>query len=203
MLIPDAYPMRPYFLRSLAAAAAASVLLSACAETDNMVAPSRTAAPAHASSTLLGSAVSVSPLLRTTPLPAAITVSKSIGVLGGTISIPGAGVTVVVPALALSSTKTISVTALAGSNVAYEFEPHGITFNVPLALTQSLVNTQAAPGGLVSTAALFVGYFPNSSNVTSVTELLGVGIGAQGLTATTSLWHFSGYIFAGGRTDEE
>ena len=108
-----------------------------------------------------------------------------------------------IPALALSSTKTISVTALAGNQVAYEFSPHGTTFNVPLVMLQDLSNTQAQNGGLVNPLTLSLGYFPNSSTPTTVTELLSVSVNLLSQTAAASIWHFSGYIVATGRDAEE
>jgi hypothetical protein len=70
-------------------------------------------------------------------------------------------------------------------------------------MLQDLSNTQAQTGGLVNPLSLYVGYFPNSGNVTSVTELLNVGVSLQNQLAVTTLWHFSGYIYAGGRSEEE
>jgi hypothetical protein len=157
---------------------------------------------AVAARTILSSPVTVDPLLRLTPLSAPITVSKKIGVLGGTIAVPGTGLTVVVPALAVSSTTTFSVTALAGSGVAYDFSPHG-TFNVPLVMTQDLSATQAQSGGSVNPLSLFAAYFPNANNITSVTELLNVGVNLSGQLATFTVTHFSGYIMASGRSSDE
>src|SRR5436309_274804 len=85
-------------------------------------------APEAPSALLLTAPKSVTVLQRSTPLANSITASKTIGVLGGTLSLPGAGLVVVVPPGAVLQATTISVTALAGSNVAYEFSPHGTTF---------------------------------------------------------------------------
>lgn len=179
--------------------------LGACGATDS-VAPAKPAAAAPtlpaSHSLILSGSRTVTPVLRTTPLAAPISVSKNIGVLGGVIAIPQAGVTVVVPPLALSSTKTIKITAQAGSNIAYEFEPHGTTFNLPLVLTQNLLGTQAAPGGLVNALSLYGGYFPNSSAPTTVTELLPIGVTLQPAIAVMAIWHFSGYIVATGRDSD-
>jgi hypothetical protein len=143
----------------------------------------------------------VNVLQRNTPLAAPITDSKTIGILGGTISIPQAGLTVVVPPLAVSKNTAFSITALAGSNVAYTFEPHGITFTTPLLATQSLANTPVALG-LVSPLSLSVGYFTDDTNVKSVSELLNVNVNLLNLTSTVSLWHFSGYIWSTGRCND-
>jgi hypothetical protein len=93
----------------------------------------------------------------------------------------------------------VSVTALAGSDVAYTFEPHGTTFLVPLVVNQDLRNTEAATGGLIDASALFVGYFPDNNNVLSVTELLNVSLNVFNQSATFTVTHFSGYIVASGR----
>ena len=81
---------------------------------------------------------------RTSPLTAPISVQQLVGAAGGTLGIPKAGVTVEVPAGALSSPTLITMTARAGSAVAYDFAPHGITFAKPLVFTQSLSGTNAS-----------------------------------------------------------
>ncbi len=194
--------MRARPISKVIAAAALTFTIFGCGATDSPVAPPLqrpTPTGPEARHTLLGSPETVVPVLRDSALPSPITVSKTIGILGGTISIPSAGLTVVVPALALATSQTISVTAVVGSKVAYEFSPHGLTFNVPLVMTQDLTHTQAKPGGVLNALNLFVGYFPNSASPTSVTEELGVSLTLQHTAAVTTLWHFSGYILAGGR----
>jgi hypothetical protein len=62
--------------------------------------------------------------------------------------------------------------------------------------------TSATQGGLLSGLALKLGYFPDANHVTSVTELLNVQLDVLHLTAVSTIWHFSGYIFAGGRESE-
>lgn len=190
--------MRARFLRYVAVGV--SLALVSCS-TSEPLAPPPVAPPAAASQSLtgiLGSPVTIQPLQRTTPLAKSYSSSAYIGILGGTITIPNAGVTVVVPALALPSRTLITVTAMAGSNVAYEFAPHGIKFPVPLVVVQNLTNTQAQTGGLVNPLSLKAGYFPNSNNVSSVTELLNVNVNLLNQTAIFTVWHFSGYILAGG-----
>jgi hypothetical protein len=201
--------MRVRSLAALVAAVAVSVTLAACGATDSTAPTAPASAPKvapDAASTnlltgLLGSPTNITPVHRNTPLTKSITVSKRIGLLGGTIAIPGAGVTIVVPPLAIPVAKTISVTAMAGNNVAYEFAPHGLKFTLPLVMTQNLSKTDAS-GGLLGLLDLRVGYFPDSSKPTSVTELLGVQVNLLNQTAITTLWHFSGYIFAGGRSSD-
>src|SRR4051812_41963028 len=89
---------------SFAALLAAASLVTGCA-LDRSTSPSGDAprAPSAPSSTLLGlgQTTTVTPLLRTPPLATNQTATATIGALGGTISLPGAGLTVVVPPLAV------------------------------------------------------------------------------------------------------
>jgi hypothetical protein len=193
--------MRYRSLRTLTVAVVGGLLINGCGSHDNPVAPEAalSASPA-ASASLLGlSTTTVTALQRTTPLAKPITTSAYIGALGGKLAIPGAGLVVVVPPLALTSTKLITVTALAGSNVAYDFGPSGTKFLVPLVVTQDLRNTQAKSGGLINPLSLFVGYFPDDKNILSVTELLNLNVNLLSQTAVFTVTHFSGYIVASGR----
>ena len=193
--------MKLRILRHLAVVAVGAMLINACASPESPVAPQSPVTPnAVASNSLLGlSTTTVTPLQRTKPLAKDLSASAYIGALGGRLAIPGAGITVVVPPLALTSTKLVTVTALAGSNVAYSFEPHGTKFLVPLVVTQDLSGTQAQAGGLINPLSLFVGYFPDNTNILSVTELLNINLNLLNQTAVFTVTHFSGYIVASGR----
>lgn len=189
-------------------AAFATLVVAACSTSDSPVSPrsgspsgvTEPEAPQTPSTSLLAlNTTIVTPLLRTQPLSNPLSASATVGPLGGTLAIPGAGIVVVVPPLALSSRQKITVTAVAGSNVAYEFAPHGLKFNVPLVVTQSLWGTQAAKGGSIDPLSLFAGYFPDSTKVTSITEQLNVNLNLLNQVATFTVWHFSGYILASGR----
>ena len=200
--------MRRRLISSFTATVTAALFAYGCAN-ENVTAPSSEplAAPAASSQVLLGSLLgkntTVTPLLRTTPLKSAVSASATIGPLGGVLALPSAGLTVVVPPLAVKSLTKMRVTALAGSSVAYEFEPHGIKFTVPLVATQSLKGTQAQSGGLINPLSLFAGYFPDSKQITSVSELLNLNVNLLGQTSVLTIWHFSGYIIATGRSDAE
>jgi hypothetical protein len=146
--------------------------------------------------------MTVIPLQRTSALATNQTKTATIGILGGTISIPSAGLTLVVPALAVTSPVTITVTALAGSDVAYTFEPHGLRFLLPAIATQSLAATDARFGGSVNPLSLFVGYFPSLTNITSITELLNLQLNLPLQTSTALFTHFSGYVWSSGRAEE-
>jgi hypothetical protein len=83
-------------------------------------------------------------LKRLTPLDSNISISAVIGPKGGAIKINDAGGKIDIPAGALSQETTITMTALAGPNVAYEFQPHGLTFAAPVKIQQDLRYTWAS-----------------------------------------------------------
>jgi hypothetical protein len=188
----------------------ALMLAVASCSSDHATAPATLSAPAAGPSNdllggLLGTVtntlgLTVNGLQRKTPLAAPITVTKTIGWEGGYLSIPEAGVSVVVPIGALSSPTQITMTARAGSLIAYDFAPHGITFARPLVFTQSLRGTNA---GLLSTIRL--GYYSDPSLLGSatvvVTELINGVLSWLTGTFTAPIKHFSGYVVTCGRSD--
>jgi hypothetical protein len=191
-------------LRRLAALAFGALALVSCG-TDQPTAVSRPAPSVSGapSASLLGtltSLLTMNGLQRTTPLAAPITVSKSIGAEGGTLTIPQAGVTVVVPKGALAQATTITMTARAGSLVAYDFAPHGITFAKPLAFSQQLKGTNAS---LLTAPFLQLGYYSDASLLTKtgalVSQLLGGTLNTLTWTFTAPIPHFSGYSVTCGR----
>jgi hypothetical protein len=174
---------------------------ASCARDNPTAPPQRLAPPQTTSRTLFGSPVTIVPLQRVMPLVTNQQTSATIGVFGGTLALPSAGIVVVVPPLAVVSPTTITVTALAGSAVAYEFAPHGLQFLAPVVATQSLQSTEAGLGGPRYGQPLYVGYFANSGLISSVTELLNAPVNLLGLTSTTVLWHFSGYVWSSGNEE--
>jgi hypothetical protein len=191
-------------LTSTFIAAALTVAAFGCNDAPQLTSPQRFVANGTARGSLIfDNPVTVAPLTRTTALPLPMSASKVIGVLGGTIALPQAGLTVTIPPLALSSPTTITVTALAGSNVAYEFEPHGTVFNAGVVLAQDLNNTDAAERGTIDPLSLSVGYFTNSANIASISELLNASADVANQLSISTVWHFSGYMWATGRTDDE
>ena len=149
------------------------------------------------SATLLG-LVPVRGVTRAAPLAQNISVSAVIGSDGGTITIPDAGLTLVVPAGAVTSSTKFTATALAGRLVAYEFEPHGTKFAVPLQFTQDLRKVSLVDLG---TAPVLDGaYFTDASRLS---QTLGFAAASEVLPATVDLLrlqvgfpinHFSGYL---------
>src|SRR5689334_16216719 len=155
--------MRLRLFTTFAVAAIATFAASACSN-EPPAAPKSIAPPTATSQTLLGgllntgatSTKTIVPLLRTTPLASDITVSQTIGPLGGTIAIPAAGLTLVVPPLAVSKATNFAITARKGTYIAYDMEPHGTKFLVPLVATQSLANTNVRT---LASVSLSVGYY--------------------------------------------
>jgi len=195
-------------IRRLVVLAAAVVAVASCS-TEQTTAPAARPAPTvtEPSADLLGavtgtlsSLLSVDGLKRSTPLAAPITVTKTIGSAGGTLSIPEAGVTVTVPKGALAKATVITMTARAGSLIAYDFAPHGITFAKPLAFTQQLRGTNAS---ILTAPFLRLGYYKDASLLSNtgglVSELLGGVVNLVSWTFTGSIPHFSGYIVTCGR----
>lgn len=82
-------------------------------------------------------------LKRLVALPNDIVASAVIGPNGGEIKIDAAGAKIDFPAGALSAPTLITMTAYAGLNVAYDFQPHGITFAQPVKIQQTIAGTWA------------------------------------------------------------
>ena len=169
-----------------------SFALGSCAE-------SPTAATAPASESLLGGLLgggTVDVVKRTTPLATAEIVTKTIGLAGGTINLPNAGLKVVVPYGALLTPTTITVTAPAGNLVGYQFAPHGLVFRRTVTATQKLAGTQIGYlQGILNPP--FAAYYQGSllPQVTAL-ELLPLNIWGLLGVATFPIDHFSGYVIA-------
>lgn len=174
--------------------------VAAC-QGDGATAPAAAVPPVRLE--VVNPSVTAGVLTRTTPLGADYTVSKVIGPLGGTLSVPG-GLTVTVPPMALRRVLIITATALKGDAVAYEFGPHGTVFNVPLVLTQDLTGTSGE--GMTSIGTTEIGYFLDRakldyvSHKASINEFLPASLSlANGNALTYSVKHFSGYVIVTGR----
>jgi len=175
-----------------------SVLLLAGCARDGAAPLEPTAIPPKPSSALLG-LLPVRGVTRATPLAKDIAVSAVIGKKGGTISIPEAGLTLVVPAGAVSSDVKFTATALAGRLVAYDFQPHGTTFAVPLQFSQDLRKTSLL-ASLTGSLLLDGAYFPDASKLNQasgtalVSELRSATVNLLQFRASFPINHFSGYL---------
>jgi hypothetical protein len=146
----------------------------------------------------------VAPVHRTTPLPADVSWSFTAGPSGAVSSNSAVGLTIVIPYGALSSTETITVTALAGAPVAYRFEPH-LTFSKKVALTQNLDGTDVGLlGSIVLSGAHFEGdnLELNADGLALVNETVPALLGLLTHTATFKVGHFSGWILASGEESD-
>ena len=182
------------------AAMVACFAVSSCSD------PSIPVSPRNDATNLISGPTRMNVVTWDTAVTTAQSASAVIGFFGGQISIPSLGLTVTVPALAVTTPTTITVTAVPGSVVAYEFEPHGLQFNVPVIVSQRLNGTSASqPNGIIP-GVLYGGYFAdvsaiNQLNATSlVDEILRVSIDRMLGSATFSVVHFSGYLLASGES---
>ncbi|MGV3709064.1 MAG: hypothetical protein ACO1Q7_09490 [Gemmatimonas sp.] len=196
-----------------AALAAVSFLAACSADSPAPLAPELQRSNALNTTAVTGSGQLVSDLVsglvpakalrRTTPVATQITRSVKITkAIGGAIDIPETGLRIEIPAGAIPrDTMTITVTALAGRSVAYDFQPHGTTFLKPLAFRQSLTKTTWFQAILKPT--LSGGYFANTAQVDPTT---GIALLNEVLPLTIlnnearfNIFHFSGYMVSGGR----
>jgi len=181
--------------------------LAACS-TDRIAAP----VAVERSNGLVGDALkgvtdglkNVKGLKRDKRVDAPITRSATFTKAGGALSIPELGFTLTVPAGAIpGQSLRISVTALPGKMVAYDFEPHGTTFLQPLTFSQELRGTDALLG-LLTGPDFGGGYFKSqtqlnhASGTAVIDESFGVRLNRG--TAAFDISHFSGYMVSTGRS---
>ena len=144
---------------------------------------------------------------RTFTLGEDISTTTTITPEGGFLFFEQAGLILYFPAGAVSEPLTITATALKGNRVAYDFQPHGVTFNVPIYVAQMLVQTELnTPRALKKRPDVWGGYLSNgaadiladgSANLTEVFDAFFHGKGSETLAVFTTT-HFSGYAFGSG-----
>jgi hypothetical protein len=193
-----------------ASAAVLAVLVAACS--DSVTSPNqpmRTAGSANRSTTSSG-LIPTQGLLRTTPLAQTIVVTKTLSRGGGGINIPGTDFQLQVPNGAFDGeSMTFTITAYAGSVVAYDFQPHGVTFNKPLKAVQQLGHTNWKSYNLPAGTYWAGAYFADPSQIDMntgaalVNEFEQTAVQVGGATMSWSIPHFSGYLVAAGRDDGE
>jgi hypothetical protein len=142
-------------------------------------------------------------LTRTVPLAADLVTTATIGKAGGELRIDAAGVRVVFPAGALRTSVTITMTAVAGSLVAYDFQPHGTQFYQPVMIQQDVATTSAAAE--TQPRLMYGGYYGTSLDSSFVdasrtkikvlqTQLGYLDVGKKQIKIFVG--HFSGYALA-------
>ena len=190
----------------LSMGAAAIGLLAACSS-ESLTTPTArpnndlTSAPL---AIVTGTVTNVTGLLRTNPVLVAVTRSRTFDRNGGQLDIPELGFSLQVPAGAFrGDTLTVSVTAIRGRMVAYNFEPHGTTFLKPLTFSQQLLGTNGLVGTQFRTD-LAGGYFKSDTQLNTTTNSAAIdevfGIMFNGTTASFDIRHFSGYMVSTGRS---
>ena len=205
---------RNRIVRSVGAMAAVATLgLVAACSSDSVTAPemarSNSGGLVGSTLTTLSSTanklLNVTGLLRTKPLTSSIVRSGLITQGGGRIEIPELGFRLDIPAGAIpTNTMTITVTALPGSMVAYDFQPHGTRFLKPLSIRQDLQGTNWSNSGVKGT--LTGGYFKDQSQLSlfggtaKLDETFPVTLESSRLSF--NIVHFSGYMVATGRAED-
>ncbi len=178
---------------------------AACGVGDPVAPPAPTAVPSADAGLLsdLGGVVkgTVSKTLGTvnvlTRLPLSIlgpqSAHKTIGRDGGVIEMKAHGLRFVVPPGALDKDVKITITALRGGIVAYDFQPHGLQFKKPASFEQNLGLSLVLPG-----QKLGGGYFKSDSQVDIDAKKAVID---EALKATKKngwltfpVRHFSGYL---------
>lgn len=193
--------MKKQMLKQTILAALVGVGLAACADAPQApLGPSAPTAPSLATNVGPSNVVG---LRWRSALDTAVTASATIGVFGGRVDVPSLGTHLVVPPGAVLEPTRFAITALPGRLVAFDFEPAGSRFVVPLLLTQEKKHVTGVAPSIVSVPTL--GYFAsdaalNQSLGTAVVSELArpLAINALG-DVTFPVWHFSGYIVSWGR----
>lgn len=191
--------MRSILPRAFALSAVLALSAGGCSDA---VAPREVAgvaqpgAPSHG---LISALLEVPVLQRLLPLGQSYSASAVIGTAGGRIAIPQAGFSISFPAGAVSAPVTIRATALAGGNVAYDFEPHGIVFLKDPTITQDLSLTQVVQQLLLA-SQLQGGYFADDAQLAggtaAVTETRPATFNLLSFSTSFTVHHFSGYVVA-------
>lgn len=191
--------MRPLAIRAAGLFALLCVGASGCGDAAAPTAPSATGPSAG----LLSSVLQVSLLQRLLPLDQSYSATATIGTAGGTIRIREAGMTITFPAGAVSAPVNVRATALAGSNVAYTFEPHGLVFQKDPTITQDLGVTEVVRQ-LLSPPPLAGGYFTDESQISgssaTIVETRAATVNLLQLKMSFTIHHFSGYAATTGRS---
>ena len=127
------------------------------------------------------------------------TASKKIGPKGGVISFKDLGLRIVFPERAVSKKTRITVSVFGGSAVAFQFEPHGLDFNVPVEIRidkdSSLLSGLDFRGDESGDTDL-VGVYFLGDPASGVTPLEILPIYLDGDDFVLEISHFSGYAVA-------
>ena len=130
-------------------------------------------------------------------------VSASVGYDGGTLQIPGSDFSITFPRGALSQDTFIRIVSEDNGYVSYDMQPHGLRFNKPVLVTQSLRNTAVygTPLALNSYCAYFANDLLDLGGILQALEIETTTIFSNPYTgrAEVQVWqlnHFSRYMLA-------
>lgn len=181
------------------------LLVAGCGKEPTQIDPEESFFEGPQSSQPLFERAEVLVLSRLAPLDSSITVTRAIGKSGGSIKIPDAGLKVVFPSGSVklpagSKTVDITVKAVAGSDVAYEFGPSGLVFQEPVKIEQDLKVTNVYKNSELLKLLEGV-YFQSRSGdgTASVSEFRPTYVDVTNRRAKFYIDHFSGYLLAVGR----
>jgi len=186
----------------LALAGLATMAAAACADAPGSALTART--PSFSAGALAKSEKSAG---RQHPVATSFTRSIDVDHKGGRIEIPEVGFRLDIPKNAIHGnlgTIHMSVTVLAGNQIAYDFQPTGLTFDQPLQFEQDMRDL-AKDASVDPASVLQVSYFKSPADLdpahgTARTyEDLPSGIDFSGHTLKADIWHFSGYIVSWSR----
>lgn len=188
-----------------AAVWAALILATSCSDATSVTDPVAPLHRADATASQRGSHGSQGDVLkRDRRLSEDLSRSATIGREGGVLALREAGLMLVVPPGALSVPTVITATALKGKTIAYDFQPHGTTFNEPVYMVQALRNTEI--GHKKKRPTVWGAYLDHgaedmlddgSALVSEVFPAYYSGKGNDALVIFTTT-HFSGYAWASG-----
>ena len=130
-------------------------------------------------------------------------VSATVGYDGGTLQIPGSDFSITFPRGALSQDTFIRIVSEDNGYVSYDMLPHGLHFNKPVLVTQSLRNTAVygTPLALNSYCAYFAKDLLDLGGILQALEIETTTIFSNPNTgrAEVEVWqlnHFSRYMLA-------
>ena len=147
-----------------------------------------------------------SALQRDVPLTRDFSASARMGPEGGELRIDEAGVVFEVPAGALREEVEITMRAIAGDAVAFEFAPHGLEFERPARILVRADGTEARH--ILENRKLaelrgaplenFLGVYYEGDPGAGVEPLENIETWLVDESIAFSVWHFSGYVCASG-----
>ena len=157
--------------------------------------------------TVLATPTTANAVLRSTPLPDSVKARFFVTSAGGQFTLPGTGLGFYVPANAIpGDTLTITVAAVPGDVLAYQFGPHGTQFKKSLVMWQVLAGTNYLSRG--SSPVFSIGYFGATADLNPllksalVRELQQHFFDSENARLFWAVNHFSGYMVSWGFSDD-